>query len=81
MVKISGQCLRWLLRGFLVLSISGTQASSPLTAGQLLPLLSIDTEGELLLQDGARQFEPWQSDSGLGATTGDPIHGRPQFYQ
>ena len=66
MVKISGQCLRWLLRGFLVLSISGTQASSPLTAGQLLPLLSIDTEGELLLQDGARQFEPWQSDSGLG---------------
>lgn len=66
MVRISGQCLRWLLGGFLLLGISGTQASSPLTAGQPLPPLHIESQGELLLQDGRRQFQSWHSDSGLG---------------
>ncbi|WP_162299962.1 YtfJ family protein [Kineobactrum sediminis] len=66
MANASGQLKRWLLGGFLVLGIGSTQASSPLTAGQPLPPLLIDNQGELLLEDGRRHFQSWHSDSGLG---------------
>lgn len=66
MTYIAEQCLRLLLGASLLLAISAAQANAPITAGQPLPPLLIDDQGELLLQDGRRHFQPWHSDSGLG---------------
>lgn len=66
MANVSEQFLQWLLVGLFVLGINSTQASTAITTGQPLPPLLIKDQGELLLQDGRRQFQPWHSDSGLG---------------
>ena len=66
MTNISRQVPRWLLAGLFMLSISAVQANAPITAGQPLPPLLIENQGELLLAEGRSQFQPWHSDSGLG---------------
>lgn len=66
MTNISRQVPRWLLAGLFMLGISAVQASSTITAGQPLPPLLIENQGELLLAEGRSQFQPWHSDSGLG---------------
>ncbi|MEQ9464451.1 MAG: YtfJ family protein [Haliea sp.] len=66
MTNVSGQFLRWLLGAYLLLGFSTAQAGAAIAAGQPLPPLLIEEQGELLLEDGRRQFRPWHSDSGLG---------------
>lgn len=66
MTNISRQVPRWLLAGLFMLGVSAVQANAPITAGQPLPPLLIENQGELLLAEGRSQFQPWHSDSGLG---------------
>ncbi|MFO7550868.1 MAG: YtfJ family protein [Haliea sp.] len=66
MASVSGQFPRWLLGWLFLLGTGAAQAGSPITAGQPLPPLLIEDQGELLLEDGRRHFQPWHSDSGLG---------------
>ena len=60
------QCQGLLMGLLLLISIAAAQASSPITAGQPLPALLIEDQGELLLAEGRSHFQPWHSDSGLG---------------
>lgn len=66
MTNISRQVPRWLLAGLFMLGVSAVQANAPITAGQPLPPLLIENQGELLLAEGRSHFQPWHSDSGLG---------------
>ena len=60
------KCPHVLIGLVLLLSIAAAQASAPITAGQPLPPLLIEDQGELLLTEGRSHFQPWHSDSGLG---------------
>ncbi len=66
MPNVAGYFLGRLLGAILVLAAGAAQASSPVAAGQPLPPLLIEEQGELLLREGRRHFQPWHSDSGLG---------------
>ena len=66
MTDVAEQCLRLLLGASLLLALSTAQANAPLAPGQPLPPLLIEDQGELLLENGRRHFQPWHSDSGLG---------------